>query len=66
LLCILAEQNDLVLTFVKVETQTRFDVALTWSIVRARDVIDVNDKSAALWMSEIYKLHIVSSKRMSG
>jgi len=57
LLRVLAEDHDVVLAFVEIKTQTRLDVAFALTVDRARDVIDVNEHSAALRMGKLDVFH---------
>ena len=61
--CFFTKDYDLVLAFIEVQTKTRFHVAFAASIVRGRDVIDVDEKGPALGMGELDEFHLITSKQ---
>ena len=61
--CFFTEDYYLVLAFIEVQAKTRFHVAFAVSIVRGRDVIDVDEKSPALGMGELDEFHLITSKQ---
>src|SRR5687768_4009865 len=56
---LIAEDDHVVLAFIEIETEARLNVAFAWTIVGAGDVIDMDQKSAALGVGELNKLHRV-------
>jgi hypothetical protein len=66
LLGVFAEDHDVVLAFVQVKAQTRFDVALAPTKDRTRNVIDVDDHSAALRMGKFDEFHHFMPQKKCG
>jgi hypothetical protein len=55
----LAEDDDVALPVIEIKTEAGLNVALAWTIVGAGDVIDMDQKSAALGMGELNEFHRV-------
>jgi len=58
--CFFTKDDDFVLPFIEIQTETRLHVAFAGTIVRGSDVIDVNEKRSALGMGKCDEFHLVT------
>src|SRR6185369_1911411 len=66
LLGVVAEDHDVILALIEIQTQSRLDFAFAGSIDRTCDVIDVDDHSPALRMGKLEEFHGFIASKKSG